>query len=81
MAKPEDNMNYIFVSEIPPGYIVNRAYNASKQIQYLGHAKKGTANATSIWTIREYTYTSSQVTSERVAHNVAWDDRATATYD
>lgn len=77
-----DNINYLSVTTIPGSEIINRAYNASKQIEYLGHAVKGSANSDTVWTIRKYTYTSNQVTSERIAHMVSWNDRETnVTYD
>lgn len=76
MATP-NNINYWTVTVIPGSEIINRAYNASKQVEYLGHAIQGSSGSANVWTIRKYTYTSNQVTSERIAVNVAWDDRAT----
>lgn len=77
---PYQNMNFQVVCIIPGLEIVNRAYNASKQTEYVGFAVRGTANGDSKWTIRKYTYTDNQVTSERVAVEVAWDNRASETY-
>lgn len=83
MARPKNDINFQTVTVIPGSEIINRAYNATKQIEYLGHAIKGSANSDTNWTIRKYTYnTDKQVSSERIAHCVAWDDRATTvTYD
>lgn len=81
MAQPYDNINTTSVTIVPPSEIINRAYNASKQPEYIGHAVKGTANSSSYWTVRKYTYNADkQIVSERIAHNIAWDDRETATY-
>ncbi len=81
MAQPYDNLNFQTVTVIPGSEIINRAYNAYKQIEYLGHAVRNTADSDSKWTVRKYTYNvDKQVYKERIAHNVSWDDRATATY-
>lgn len=80
MARPYNNINYDTVSLIPPNVIVRRAYNASNQLEYEGHAIKGTANSSPDWTVKKITYTSNQNTAENIAYNIAWDDRTTATY-
>lgn len=82
MAQPYDNLNSQYVSILPPSHIVNYAYKSdTKQIEYVGHAVRGAATSAAVWTIRKYTYNlSNQISTERVAHNVAWDDRETSTY-
>ncbi len=82
MAKPYDNFNFSTVTILPGSEIINRAYNVTKQVEYLGHAVKGTGSSDTVWTVRKYTYNADhQVINERIAHNIAWDDRTTATYD
>lgn len=80
MSQPYDNLNFQTVTVIPGSEIINRSYNASKQIEYLGHAIRGTSDADPKWTIRRYEYTANQVTAERIAHNSTWTNRATADY-
>ena len=81
MSMPEDNINRMSVTIIPPSHIVNYAYTATFQIEYMGHAKKGSATSAAVWTVRKYTYTAQkQIETERVAHNIAWDDYAGASY-
>lgn len=81
MAQPPyNNINAQTVTVIPGTEIVNRSYNATKQIEYLGHAPMGSADDAQVWTIRKYTYTSNQVTSERIAVGVSWDNRTSETY-
>jgi len=82
MAKPEDNLNYRNVSIVPPGYITNRAYDANLQEQYFGWAVKGSSDSDPVWTIKKTTYDGNlQESTTRLVHNVAWDDRATVSYD
>lgn len=79
---PYNNMNFIVVSEIPGTHIINRAYNATKQIEYLGHAPMGTADSASGWIIRKYVYNvDRQNVTERVAVNAVWDERELLTYE
>lgn len=73
-------INYDTVTIVPGEFIVNRAYNASNQTEYMGYAPQGTATSTPQWVIRKYTYTSNLITSERIAKNVDWDNKATHTY-
>ena len=81
MARPEDNINRTSVTIIPPSHIVNYSYDANMMLEYMGHATKGTADSDDAWTVRKYTYdVNSQLSTERVAHNVEWDLRASATY-
>lgn len=79
MPAPENNVNYITVCLIPPNTIFNRAYKTTtKQLEYEGHAVKGTQDSEAKWTIRKFVYNSdNQIQTERIAHNVSWDDRAT----
>lgn len=77
----KDDINFQTVTVIPGSEIINRAYTTDGQLEYLGHAVKGSANSDMCWTIRKYSYTSNQVTSERIARNVSWNDMATVTYD
>lgn len=81
MARPEDNVNFIHVAQIPSEIIFNYSYDVNKQREYMGHAVKGTTNSQAVWTVRHYTYdVNKQLETERIAYNIAWDDRATATY-
>jgi len=73
-------VNYETVTIVPGEFIVNRAYTASNQVEYFGYAERGVANSDPHWTIRKYTYTANLVTAERVAKNLAWDDRVTGSY-
>lgn len=81
MAQPQNNINSITVSSLPPNIIVNRSYNVNKQLEYEGHAIKGTADSDRYWTVRKFTYVSNQVTQERLAYNISWDDRTLATFN
>jgi len=82
MARPEDNINRQSVTIIPPSHIVNYAYDANMMLQYMGHAMKGTADSDNDWTIRKYAYdANSQLSTERVAHNIEWDNRTTSSYE
>lgn len=83
MAKPNNNVNYMTVSQLPTNVILNRAYKVTtKQLEYEGHAVKGSANSDTCWTVRKYTYNGdNQISTERMAYNIAWDDRETSTYD
>lgn len=81
MTEPNEMIKSQAVCIIPPNHIVNYAYNDDLRVEYMGHAVKGTSNTTEKWTIRKYTYTANkQVETERMAYNVSWNDRATATY-
>jgi len=82
MALPEDNLNYRHVSIVPPGYITNRAYNSDLQEEYFGWAIKGSATSDEVWSIKKTTYDANkQEDTTRLAHGVAWDDRATSSYE
>ena len=76
---PYNNLNFVNVVEIPGLHIVNREYSSGFLI-YMGHAVMGSSASDEKWVIRKYTYTSNQLTSERVAVGVAWNDRTTVTY-
>lgn len=84
MANLQNNINYMMVSMLPPNVIINRAYRASPappQLEYEGHAAHGTSNSALAWTIRKITYNAgNQAVTERIAHNVAWDDRESLVY-
>lgn len=80
MAKPFNNINYLTISEIPPNVIINYAYNATGQVEYEGHAIRGTADATEDWTIKKYVYSSNRVSTIRIAHGVSWDNRVSVGY-
>lgn len=81
MAQPGNNINYTTVSSLPPDVIINRAYKANNQLEYEGHAIRGTADDSPYWTIRKFTYTGANlISTERIARNVTWDARTTATY-
>jgi hypothetical protein len=77
-----DHINYTTVAIIPGNEIINRAYKSStNQIEYLGYAYPGTSNSEDKWIIRKYSYNvNNQVETERMARNIAWDDRETASY-
>jgi hypothetical protein len=53
----------------------------SVTLTYLGSAEVGAAESDEVWTIMEFITTpSGDPVSGKIAENVAWDDRATATY-
>lgn len=81
MAQPENNINYVTASLLPPNIIINRAYNDDRQLEYEGHARSGTADSDPYWTIKYITYNANkQNQTERLAFNVAWDDRESVGY-
>ncbi len=82
MAKPGNNVNSTTVCLIPPDTIFNRAYKANNQLEYEGHAVRGTADDTPDWTIRKFTYNGSNlIVTERIARNVTWDNRSSSIYE
>ena len=73
-------INFRTVSVIPGNHIVNYAYDANSQVEYIGYAEQGVATSASKWVIRKFSYSSGLLQNERIAKNVAWDSRTTVSY-
>jgi hypothetical protein len=74
-------LNYKQVSSIPGEHISNFAFNVSDELEYFAYAAKGTADDEAKWVIHKITYSGSLIETIRVAKNVAWDNRASVSYE
>ncbi len=77
----QGRLNHGTVMVVPGEFIQNYAYDANLQTQYEGYAPQGSATSETRWVIRKYTYDANlQVSTIRVAKDVAWDDRSAVSY-
>lgn len=83
MPSPQnlDLLNSIMFCEAPSTLQNRFEYNVDTTVLYAGYAIKGAAASDEVWTIQKFTYTSQMVTLKQTAVRVAWDNRASATYE
>lgn len=80
MARTNEKINNITVSEIPDSIQKRFEYNDNGTVLYAGYAAKGISAAADDWTLHKFTYTDSRMTLKQTAYG-SWDGRAGYTYD
>lgn len=81
VASFDDQVHAIRSIPMPLKMQERHEYDGSGQITYSGYAKPGIDTSDSYWMIFKYTWSDGNVTVKQVATGVAWDDRATVTYE
>jgi len=82
MARPEDNLNWVAVCQVPKNFKQRFEYYVDGTIKYAGHAKKGSAEGDeTAWTIQYFQNNATPATTSIDIAYGSWTNRADYTYD
>lgn len=80
MARTQDLVNSITVTENISTLQRRTAYTAANLPEYIGYAPKGAATSDNSWTIFKYTYNGTGLETLKQTSYDAWDNYLTADY-